>query len=86
MDNKLSVKPHLLQISLLIHSIIHCLSAVKFEITCQGIYNSIDDIIHVSCDSNRPIASSQLRVNNGALTQRRSLNKVGCKHDRSVDM
>lgn len=40
-----------------------------FEICCFGVYSSIDDIIHMSCDANRPVANCQYQVNGGSIIQ-----------------
>ena len=50
----------------------HILSHIvkPFEICCFGVYSSIDDIIHMSCDANRPVANCQYQVNGGSIIQR----------------
>ena len=46
---------------------LHFLPPVKFDIWCNAVYNSMEDMLLVSCDSTRPIASSKLQINNGAV-------------------
>ena len=52
----------------------HSLCTEDLDISCRGSYNPDYDVVHLACDSTRPLAATECQLGDGASTECEFLN------------